>query len=112
MSAVLDAGTTSGLLSALQAISALALLAAVFWLGRRLLANAQTGRRSASMLVEERLGLDLKNALLIVRVGERRLLLATGEQGPARLLTELTNVPPGPRPSPISAALASGQEQP
>jgi flagellar biogenesis protein FliO len=90
MSAVLDAGQTSGLLSALQAVAALALVAALVWLGRRLLASAQLGRRgSESMRVEERIALDLKNTLLIVRVGPRRLLVSTGEHGPARLLAEL-----------------------
>lgn len=90
MGVVLDGGQASGLLPALQALTALAVVAALVWLGRRALSTARSGRTgSASMHVEERIGLDLKNALVIVRVGERRMLLATSERGPARLIAEL-----------------------
>ncbi|HYJ08685.1 MAG TPA: flagellar biosynthetic protein FliO [Polyangiaceae bacterium] len=113
MRAVLDAGLTSGLLSTLQAVSALVLVAMLVWLGRRVLMATQAGRRGSShMLIEERLALDLKSALLIVRVGDRRLLLATGD-GAARLLIELSGEPLAPTPSAVarSAAPPSRPEQ-
>jgi flagellar biogenesis protein FliO len=83
-----DAG--SALFSALQAGAALLVVLALVWYARRfLLGGGIGGKRGEHMKIEERLGLDLRNALLIVRVDERRLLLATSDRGPARLLAEL-----------------------
>ncbi|MEY4511855.1 MAG: hypothetical protein RLZZ450_3977 [Pseudomonadota bacterium] len=85
-----DADAGSAVFSALQAVAALLLVLAVVWYARRfLLGGGLVGKRGERMKVEERLGLDLRNALLIVRVDERRLLLATSDHGPARLIAEL-----------------------
>lgn len=87
----IDAGSGSALFSALQAVAALLLVLAVAWYARRfLLGGGLASKRGGRMQIEERLGLDLRNALLIVRVDERRLLLATSDRGPARLVSELT----------------------
>jgi flagellar biogenesis protein FliO len=102
LDAALDAALHSGqsaILSVLQALAAMLLLAALFWIGRRGLMMRNTRGQSATMQVEERIALDLKNALIIVRVGDRRLLLATAEVGTARLLCELA-APTGPAPLP------------
>ena len=99
MGAVLDSGH-SGLLAALQAIAALLLVGGLLWLGRRSLGALRAQRTATgSMRIEERLPLDLKSALVIVRVGDRRLLLATADAQPARLLAELS-----------TAAAASGAQ--
>ena len=101
MSALLDAGTSSlAWLSALQALVALGLLLAVVWYARRaLLRGNLLGRRSGELKLEERLGLDLRNALVVVRIGDRRLLLATSDHGPARLIAELSPAPEAPSAS-------------
>ena len=93
MGAVLDAADGSivdGTLGALQALSALALIVALAWLARRLFKRGLLARRSQHIHIEDRLGLDLRQALLIVRVEQRRFLLATSEQSPARVIAELT----------------------
>jgi len=91
VSAPLDASASSlAWLSALQALAALALLLAVAWYARRaLLRGSLLGRRNGQLQLEERLGIDLRNALVIVRIADRRLLLATSDHGPARLIAEL-----------------------
>ena len=92
MGAVLDAADGSivgGALGALQALSALALVACLLWVGRRLLGRGLLARPSQRMQVEDRLPLDLRHALLIVRVEQRRFLLATSDQRPASLIAEL-----------------------
>lgn len=91
MSAPLDATPSSlAWLSVLQALLALGALLALAWFGRRaLLRGSLLGRRHGQLELEERLGIDLRNALVIVRVEDRRLLLATSDHGPARLITEL-----------------------
>lgn len=106
MSARLEASTGPAFFSLLQALAALALmLALVYWLRRLLLSGNLQRRRSERMQLEERLNLDLRNALVVVRVEGRRLLLATGDHGPARLLCELActpasdDVPPVREPS-------------
>jgi flagellar biogenesis protein FliO len=87
----IDPGAGSAVFSALQAVAALLLVLAVAWYARRfLLGGGLSSKRGERMKIEERLGLDLRNALLIVRVDERRLLLATSDRGPARLVAELT----------------------
>lgn len=89
-----DADPGSAAFSALQAFAALLLVAAGVWYARRfLLGSNVTGKRGGRMKIEERLGLDLRNGLLIVRIDERRLLLATSDRGPARLITELSPAP-------------------
>lgn len=86
-----DVGAGSAVFSALQAVAALLLVLAVAWYARRfLLGGGLSSKRGGRMKIEERLGLDLRNALLIVRVDERRLLLSTSDRGPARLVAELT----------------------
>ena len=88
--ALLQADTGSAFFSTLQALSALLLVLAVVWYARRvLLGGGLLGKRGERMKLEERLALDLRNALVIVRVDERRLLLAVNDRGPARLITEL-----------------------
>ena len=82
------------MLGLLQALAALSLMFALFWFGRRALLRGNLfARRSERMQIEDRIALDLRNALLIVRVEDRRLLLATGEHGPARLIAELASRP-------------------
>ena len=74
-----------------QALAALVLMFGLVWYGRRALARGSLfSRRSAQMRVEDRIAIDLRNALVIVRVEERRLLLALSDHGPAQLITELT----------------------
>ncbi|MET0344310.1 MAG: flagellar biosynthetic protein FliO [Polyangiales bacterium] len=93
MSAVLDAASGSlvgGAYSALQALSVVALVVAIAWVGRRLLLRGTLAPRSQHMHVEDRVALDLRHALVIVRVEQRRFLLATAEQSPARLIAELS----------------------
>jgi len=88
--ALLQATTGSAFFATLQALSALLLVLVVVWYTRRaLLGGGLIGKRGERMKLEERLGLDLRNALVIVRVEERRLLLALSDRGPARLITEL-----------------------
>jgi flagellar biogenesis protein FliO len=48
-----------------------------------------SGARGKQLQIEERVHLDAKNQLLIVRVEGRRLLLATHAQGAAQLVVEL-----------------------
>lgn len=74
-----------------QALSALLLLAALIWLIRRLRVDSTffSARKNGLLAIEERLPLDLRSGLVIVRVEDKRLLLSTSDQGPARLLMEL-----------------------
>lgn len=79
------------LLGLLQALAALALIFALVWYGRRALARGSLfSRHSSQMRIEDRLALDLRNALVIVRIEERRLLLSLGDHGPAQLVVELS----------------------
>jgi hypothetical protein len=75
-------------LVALLVISGLAVLC-LRWLARQGLGRA----RGKSLLVEERIALDAHSALLVVRVENRRLLLATHRSAAARLLAELEGAP-------------------
>jgi flagellar biogenesis protein FliO len=80
-----------GLLQAALALVVVALLAVVClrWLARR-----GWGRNRGTLVeVEERVALDARNSLMVVRVEGRRLLLATHHAGPARLVTELGAAP-------------------
>jgi flagellar biogenesis protein FliO len=72
-----------------QALCALALLGALVWLVRRTGFHVLVPRKNRLLQVEERLPLDLRNGLVIVRAEGRRLLLAVSDHGPARLLLEL-----------------------
>jgi flagellar biogenesis protein FliO len=86
----IDADAGSAVFSALQAFAALLLVLAGVWYARRfLLAGGLSARRGERLKVEERLGIDLRNALLVVRVDERRFFLAVSDRGPARLIAEL-----------------------
>lgn len=88
----LDGGFGGALFTALQALAALALLGGLVWLVRRTLLATRFGARADQQIrVEERMALDLRNALVIVRVEDRRLLLALGDQGPPRLIAELSS---------------------
>ena len=90
-----DADPGSAVFSALQAFAALLLVAAGVWYARRfLLGGTLAGKRGGRIKIEERVGIDLRNGLLIVRVDERRLLLSTSDRGPARLLVELAPAAP------------------
>lgn len=81
---------TGELFGLAQALSALALLFAAVWLVRRMRFGSPFGARKNRLLsIEERLPLDLRSGLVIVRAEGRRLLLAVSDQGPARLLVEL-----------------------
>ena len=94
------------ILAVLQAFALLALVGLCAFTVRRVLKSARE-RSGVRLAVEERLSLDLRNALVIVRVDERRLLLATSDRGPARLVTELTaslREPAAPSPSEAAAA--------
>ncbi len=105
MGALLEAGNTSlfgEIFAVLQALCALALVAALVWFGSRALRSGRFGgRRSEHIRVEERVALDMRNALVIVCVEQRRLLLATSDQAPARLIAELT--PGEPPRAPLTA---------
>lgn len=80
-----------------QALSALALVFALVWLVRRLRVGAPFAARGARLLaIEERLPLDLRSGVVIVRAEGRRFLLSVSDQGPARLLTELASPAPSP----------------
>jgi flagellar biogenesis protein FliO len=83
-------GLTGELFGLAQALSALALLLAAVWLVRRLRTGGGFGAHKNRLLaIEERLPLDLRGGLVIVRAEGRRLLLSVSDHGPARLLTEL-----------------------
>jgi len=93
MSALLDVGTpTLGaeIFATAQALAALLLVGALAWVAFRVLPRRRTTGALGAIEVEARLPIDLRNALVIVRVEERRLLLATSDHGPARLVTELS----------------------
>jgi flagellar biogenesis protein FliO len=105
VSALLDSAT-GALFGVAQALCALALLLAVIWLLRRTrMGSLPFGAHKARALaVEERIPIDLRSGLVIVRVEGRRLLLATSDSGPARLVSELTPAEPGAKdPGPHDA---------
>jgi flagellar biogenesis protein FliO len=84
----------SDLFGLAQALCALALIGGLFWLVRR----ARYGSpfvKNRTLEIEERLPIDMRSGLLIVRAEGRRLLLAVSDHGPARLITELSK-PEGP----------------
>jgi flagellar biogenesis protein FliO len=105
MSALLEAAIAAGpprvaeasradAFGALQALATLALLAAAAWLVWRLRQRSLVGAAAHGRLaIEERVRLDLRSGLVIVRIDDRRLLLATSEHGPARLIAELASDP-------------------
>jgi flagellar biogenesis protein FliO len=80
-----------------QALCALALLGALVWVVRRAGFGVFVPRKNRLLAVEERLPLDMRSALVIVRAEGKRLLLATSDSGPARVLAELAppSEPPG-----------------
>jgi flagellar biogenesis protein FliO len=108
MGTLLDQGATfagdyvSGLLQALLALIAVAALAFVL-LRSGALRGALTPR-GRLLNVEETLRLDARNGLAIVRVEQRRLLLATSAEGSPRLLLELPAANE-PQPAPRAAAV-------
>jgi flagellar biogenesis protein FliO len=80
-----------------QAGCALALLGALVWLVRRTGFSVLAPRKNQLLAIEERLPLDLRSGLVIVRAEGRRLLLAVSDHGPARLLLELPSKEEAPR---------------
>lgn len=95
------------LLGVLQALAALVLIFALVWYGRRALARGSLfSRRSGHMQIEDRIAVDLRHALVIVRVEERRLLLSLSDHGPAQLLVELS--PHAPPDTPVSTIGGAG----
>ena len=98
LEAAIAASTTSlsaDVMGAAQGLATLALVASVAWLVLRLRAQGLSGRAQGQQLqVEERVVLDPRSALVIVRVEDRRLLLATSDQGAARLIAELAPTRP------------------
>jgi flagellar biogenesis protein FliO len=92
MGSLLSASASLGdyLSGLLQALAALGVVAAFAFLVLRFGAlRAALGPRGQRLNVEDRLRLDARNQLLIVRVEQRRLLIATHSEGAARLLAEL-----------------------
>jgi flagellar protein FliO/FliZ len=92
MSSLLSASAALGeyLSGLLQALAALAAVAACAWLALRFGAlRGALGARSQRLSVEDRLRLDARSQLLIVRVEQRRLLIATHTDKAACLLAEL-----------------------
>jgi flagellar biogenesis protein FliO len=77
--------------SVVQALVVLALTAALAYLSLRFGAarGLLPGSKGKQLEIEERMRLDAKNQLLIVRVEGKRLLVATHAQGAAQLLLEL-----------------------
>jgi flagellar biogenesis protein FliO len=92
MGSLLSASASLGdyLSGQLQALAALGVVAAFAFLVLRFGAlRAALGPRGQRLSVEDRLRLDARSQLLIVRVERRRLLIATHTEGAARLLAEL-----------------------
>jgi flagellar biogenesis protein FliO len=92
MGSLLSASTSLGdyLSGLLQALAALGVVAAFAFLVLRFGAlRSALGPRGQRLSIEDRLRLDARSQLLIVRVEQRRLLIATHTEGPARLLAEL-----------------------
>jgi len=68
-------------ISLLSAGGALAAVLALIWLIQRLLARAGLVRvnpATRTLGIEERMAIDAKRSLVLVRCGERRILLLTG----------------------------------
>jgi len=88
----------------LQALFALAGVCALAWGVLRLLARRGIGlnapRGPSGVRVIERIALDARRTLFVVRAGERTLLLGTGDGGAPQLITELS-------PSPSDAEVTS-----
>ncbi|HEX5661650.1 MAG TPA: flagellar biosynthetic protein FliO [Polyangiales bacterium] len=72
-----------------QALCALALLGALVWVVRRAGFGVFVPRKNRLIEIEDRVALDMRSALVVVRAEGRRWLLATSDQGPARVLAEL-----------------------
>lgn len=92
----LPGGYGAALLQALLALAAVCLLAWVVlrWLARRGFGGASTG--GGRIEVIERISLDARRSLYLVRVGERVWLLGAGEGAAPTALAELApeDVPP------------------
>jgi flagellar biogenesis protein FliO len=93
-----EAGTSQWGMALLEALLALVLVAALAWLVLKFIAaRAVVAPKAGKLVIEERVMLDMKSSLLVVRVGGRRLLVSAGEGGPPRLLTELDPEAASPR---------------
>ena len=75
----------------LQAVLALVAVCLLAWVALRWAAKLGVGRSSKSGKIEvlERVGLDARRSLYLVRVGERVLLLGVGDGAAPVLLKEL-----------------------
>lgn len=94
----------------LQALAALGVVAAFAFVALRLGAlRGALSARGQRLSVEDRLRLDARSQLLIVRVEQRRLLIATHADGAARLLTELGEAASEPGVRPVEALAAAAQ---
>lgn len=106
MGSLLSASASLGdyLSGLLQALAALGVVAAFAFLVLRFGAlRAALGPRGQRLSVEDRLRLDARSQLLIVRVEQRRLLIATHTEGAARLLAELDEAAAEQAGAPLAA---------
>jgi len=90
-------GYGAALVQSLLALAAVSILA---WVVLRWSARAGLGRGGKHLEVLERLALDHRRGLVLVRAGRRRLLLGIGEGAAPRLVAELdaSELPEGPAP--------------
>ena len=93
-------------LSLVQAVVALALVCGLAWVSLRWAArHGLGGGRGERMRVLERLPLDPRRSLFLVRVGSRVLLVGSGDGGAPQLLAELD---PAEVPEPAAPARRPG----
>lgn len=104
--------TASALGGLLQGVLAVVVVTALIFWALRLLAKRGMGPFAPGFAqIEQRSSLGGTQALLIVRVEGRRLLLATHPGSPARLLLELSGTTQGetfPREDPRAEAASEG----
>lgn len=114
------AGAAGYALDMLRALLALAGVCLLAWVSLRLLARGTlrgpwAARRDRTVEVLERVPLEGRRSLYVVRAQDKLLLLGTGESGPPALITELD---PGldpltaeeSGPAPLTTATASSGE--
>ena len=100
----LPGGYGAALLQSLLALAAVSVLA---WVVLRWSARAWLGRGGTHLEIIERLALDHRRGLVLVRAGRRTLLLGVGEGAAPSLVAELdpSEVPAVPRGKPSFLAL-------
>ena len=86
-----EASQSSLTIMVLEALLVLVLVSALAWLVLRLVAaRDRMVKKSGALVIEERVALDMKSALFVVRVDHaRRFLVAAADGAPPRLLAEL-----------------------